>query len=392
MTVLDIDPFAESFLADPYPAHETLREAAAVVRLSRYGIWAMARHHEVQQGLSDWETFCSSAGVGLSDFRKETPWREPSLLLEVDPPLHTRTRAVLTRIMSPAALRSLRATFEAEAEALVECLVERRDIDAIKDLAEVYPLKVFPDAVGLPEAGREHLLPYGSMAFNAFGPRNRLFEEAMATAAPIAAWIGAHCQRDRLAPGGFGTRIHEAVDRGELTADEAPLIVRSLLTAGVDTTVNGLGNAMFAFAENPDQWQALRDDPTLARQAFDEALRYESPVQTFFRTTTRDVEVAGTLIPAGEKVLLFLGAANRDHRRWPEPHRFDIRRRAAGHVGFGTGIHGCVGQAVARMEAEAVFGALLERVAAIELLGPPQRRLNNTLRGLTSLPVRFRAA
>lgn len=392
MTVLDIDPFSETFLADPYPEHETMREAAAVVRLSRYGIWAMARHQEVQTGLSDWETYCSSAGVGLSDFRKEKPWRDPSLLLEVDPPLHTRTRAVLTRIMSPAALRGLRATFEAAAETLVERLIGQGEIDAIKDLAEIYPLRVFPDAVGLPLEGRENLLPYGSMAFNAFGPRNRLFEEAMASAAPIAAWIGASCQRDKLKPGGFGARIHEAVDRGELTAEEAPLIVRSLLTAGVDTTVNGLGNALFAFAGNPDQWQVLRDNPTLARQAFDEALRYESPVQTFFRTTTRDVEVAGTAIPAGEKVLLLLGAANRDHRRWPDPHRFDIQRRAAGHVGFGTGIHGCVGQAVARMEAEAVFGALVKRVAAIEPLGPAQRRLNNTLRGLTSLPVRLKAA
>jgi cytochrome P450 len=392
MTVLAIDPFAEDFLADPYPSHEILREAAPVVRLARYGIWAMARHDEVQTGLSDWETYCSSAGVGLSDFRKEKPWREPSLLLEVDPPLHSRTRAVLTRIMSPAALRGLRTTFEAEAETLVERLVERREIDAIKDLAEVYPLRVFPDAVGLPEAGREHLLPYGSMAFNAFGPRNRLVEEAMATAAPIAAWIGAHCQRDKLAPGGFGAQIHEAADRGDLSPEEAPLIVRSLLTAGVDTTVNGLGNAMFAFAENPGQWQVLRDDPGLIRQAFDEALRYESPVQTFFRTTTRAVEAAGTVIPAGEKVLLFLGAANRDHRRWPDPHRFDIQRRATGHVGFGTGIHGCVGQAVARMEAEAVFGALVKRVAAIESTGPAQRRLNNTLRGLTSLPVRLQAA
>ncbi len=392
MTILDIDPFSADFLADPYPQHEVLREAAAVVRLSRYGIWAMARHDQVQAGLSDWETYCSSAGVGLSDFRKDKPWREPSLLLEVDPPLHTRTRAVLTRIMSPAALRSLRPTFEAEAEALVGRLVEQGEIDAIRELAEIYPLKVFPDAVGLPPAGRENLLPYGSMAFNAFGPRNWLLEEAMATAAPVAAWIGAHCQRDKLAPGGFGAQIHEAADRGDLTPEEAPLIVRSLLTAGVDTTVNGLGNAMFAFAENPAQWQALRDNPALVRQAFDEALRYESPVQTFFRTTTREVEVAGTTIPAGEKVLLFLGAANRDHRRWPEPHRFDIQRRAAGHVGFGTGIHGCVGQAVARMEAEAVLGAMLKRVIAIEPAAPAQRRLNNTLRGLTSLPVRLKAA
>ena len=151
--ISDLDPFAAEFLTDPYPFHAALRDAGPVVRLSRYNIWASARHEPVQAALSDWQTFCSSAGVGLSDFRKEKPWRTPSLVLEADPPLHTRTRAVLTRILSPAALRRLRGMFEQEAGRLVEALVTRGRFDAIKDLAEAYPLKVFADALGLPQEG-----------------------------------------------------------------------------------------------------------------------------------------------------------------------------------------------------------------------------------------------
>ena len=143
-----IDPFSHAFLRDPYPHHESLRETGPVVWLEQYGIWTMARHQEVRDALTDWQTYCSSAGVGLSDFRKEPPWRPPSIILEADPPLHTRTRAVLTRIMSPAAINSLRETFEREAEALVARLVEQGEFDGIADLAEAYPLKVFPDAVG----------------------------------------------------------------------------------------------------------------------------------------------------------------------------------------------------------------------------------------------------
>jgi 4-methoxybenzoate monooxygenase (O-demethylating) len=112
-------------------------------------------------------------------------------------------------------------------------------------------------------------------------------------------------------------------------------------------------------------------------------------VQTFFRTTARDVDVAGVKLGEGEKVLLFLAAANRDPRRWERPDQFDVRRRATGHMTFGTGIHGCVGQAVARLESEAVFGALAKRVASFEMTGTPTRRLNNTLRGLDSLPLRI---
>jgi cytochrome P450 len=384
-----IDPFSESFLRDPYPHHDALREAGPVVWLEQYGIWTMARHQEVRDALTDWQTYCSSAGVGLSDFRKEPPWRPPSIILEADPPLHTRTRAVLTRILSPAAINILRATFEREAELLVARLLEQREFDGIADLAEAYPLKVFPDAVGISEDGRENLLPYGSMVFNSFGPRNDLFEQAMANAGPVRDWIMSKCSRAALAPGGLGMRIFEAVDSGELTEAEAGMLVRSFLSAGIDTTVYGLGNALHCFASHPEQWSILRDNPALIRGAFEEVLRFEAPVQTFFRTTTKNVEVAGVRLGDGEKVLLFLAAANRDPRRWDKPDTFDVRRRATGHMTFGTGIHGCVGQAVARLESEAVFGALARHVASFELTGEPTRRLNNTLRGLDTLPLRI---
>jgi cytochrome P450 len=350
-----IDPFSHGFLKDPYPHHESLRETGPVVWLEHYGIWAMARHQEVRDALTDWQTYCSGAGVGLSDFRKEPPWRPPSIILEADPPLHTGTRAVLTRILSPAAINVLRARFEREAAALVDRLVDRREFDGIADLAEAYPLKVFPDAVGLAEEGRENLLPYGNMVFNSFGPRNDLFDKAMANAGPVRDWIMSKCS----------------------------------LSAGIDTTVYGLGNALYCFASYPEQWTILHENPSLIRLAFEEVLRFEAPVQTFFRTTTRDIEVAGQRLGEGEKVLLFLAAANRDPRRWEKPDHFDVRRRATGHMTFGTGIHGCVGQAVARLESEAVFGALAKRVASFELTGEPSRRLNNTLRGLDTLPLRI---
>jgi 4-methoxybenzoate monooxygenase (O-demethylating) len=383
-----IDPFSHTFLNDPYPHHEAMREAGPVVWLEQYGIWAMARHQEVRDALTDWETYCSGAGVGVSDFRKEPPWRPPSIILEADPPLHTRTRAVLTRILSPAAINILRETFAREADALVDRLVEGCEFDGIADLAEAYPLKVFPDAVGISEQGRENLLPYGSMVFNSFGPRNDLFNQAMANAGPVRDWIMSKCSRAALAPDGLGIKIFDAVDAGELSEEEAGMLVRSFLSAGIDTTVYGLGNALYCFAGNPEQWTILRENPNLIRGAFEEVLRFEAPVQTFFRTTTKAVDVGGVQLGDGEKVLLFLAAANRDPRRWDRPDSFDVRRRATGHMTFGTGIHGCVGQAVARLESEAIFGALAKRVAAFEITGEAERRLNNTLRGLDTLPLR----
>jgi cytochrome P450 len=389
---LDVDPFSMAFFADPYPTHEALREAGPVVYLDNWNVYAVARYAEVYAVLNDPATFCSSRGVGLSDFKKEKPWRPPSLILEADPPAHGRTRAVLSQVLSPTVMKGLRERFAAAAEARVDALLESRSFDAIEDLAEAYPLSIFPDALGLRPEGREHLLPYASLVFNAFGPPNQLRQEAMERSAPHQAYIAEQCQRDNLTPGAIGACIHAQVDEGKITASEAPLLVRSLLSAGLDTTVNGIGAAVYCLARFPDQWQALRNDLTLARNAFEEAVRFESPVQTFFRTTTREVELGGMAIGEGEKVLMFLAAANRDPRRWDKPDSYDIKRRTTGHVGYGSGIHMCVGQLVARLEGEAMLTALARRVASIEISGEPQRRFNNTLRGLDSLPVTITAA
>jgi cytochrome P450 len=385
--VSDIDPFDEEFLAEPHSAHVQLQELGAAVRFTRYEAWGVAGYANVHAALNDPETFCSSAGVGLSDFRKEKPWRPPSLLLEADAPEHTRARHVITRVLSPATIRTLREAFATAAAELFDDLAGRAQIDGMTDVAEVFPPRVFGDVIGLPEEGREHLAAYGNMVFNAFGPRNRLFEESVRSMDEVLPWISRHCERDALRPGGLGARIHEVGAEEGLSAAESALLVRSLLTAGVDTTVQSIGAALLCLARHPDQFALLREQPTLARAAFEEAIRLVSPVQTFFRTTTRDAVIGDVPIPEGAKVLLFLGAANRDPREWPDPDRYDITRRVAGHVGFGSGVHACVGQMIARLEGEIVIAELARRATAVELAGPPVARLNNTLRSLAALPL-----
>ncbi|HMA74609.1 MAG TPA: cytochrome P450 [Xanthobacteraceae bacterium] len=385
--VSSIDPFADDFLAAPYPFHAQLRDAGPVVWLERYGLWACARYAEVQAALSDWETFSSASGVGIDDFRRTRPWRPPSLILEADPPLHTRTRTIMNRALSAKPMAALRASFKEAAENLAGMLVARGSVDAVKDIAEAYPLSVFPDAIGLGSNGLENLLPYGAMVFNAFGPRNAHFDAAMAEATKVIAYINSQCAREALSPDGIGATIWAAVDTGEIIAEEAPLLVRSLLSAGLDTTVVGIGNALYAFASNPAQWQALRENPALARPGFDEVLRWESPVQTFFRTTTKPVNIGDVAIPADAKILLFLASANRDPRKWNDPEHFDITRRTTGHVAFGAGIHLCVGQMLARLEAEMIITALASRAARIDIIGEPRRKLNNSLRQFASLPI-----
>jgi len=387
--ISDIDPFSREFLADPYPYHEQLRDLGPVVRLARYDVWATARYEQVSAILNDWQNFGSGGGVGLANFHTEGNWRPPSLLLETDPPTHTRARTVMNRVLLPKNLRDLRDGFYRDAVRMVDRALELGTFDAVAELSQPYPLKVFPDAVGIAADERETLLPYGNMVFNTMGPKNDLYQAALAPVDKVLPWVMQRCARGALRPGSLGAEVYKHADSGDITEAEAALLVRSFLSAGIDTTVHALGNALLCFAENPGEWQKLRQDPSKVRQAFDEVMRFEPAFQCYFRTTTRETEFSGTAIGSQEKIYISIAAANRDPRRWEAPERFDISRKTAGHVGFGTGIHGCVGQMIARMEIEALLTAMLERVAAIELAGKPERLMHNTLRAVSKLPVRM---
>ena len=388
----DLDPFSRENILDPYGWNGKFRDTAPLVWLTKYDVWATGKYDLAKEILDDWETYCSSAGVGLTNFHKEEPWRPPSKLLEADPPEHTQRRGVADGVMSHGNLRNLRPFFAEQAKLLVDRLLEKGTVDGMADIAQPFILKVFPDSVGLKPEGRERLLAYGNMVFNGFGPRNEIFEESTAAADEVVDYIMTCCLRSELDPDGLGAQAYKASDEGIVTEEEALFIVRSMLSAGLDTTVFAIGNALNCFAEHPAEWAKLREKPALARNAVEEVLRYDSPFQALFRTTTREVELAGKTIPEKEKILVVLGSANRDPDAWDDPETFNIDRNAAAHLGFGFGIHHCMGQAMARLEMQALFTELANRVDRIEPAGPGVRAVNNTLHGFKTLPLGLTAA
>ncbi len=385
--VSDIDPYDRQNLLDARVLHAELRAKGPLVWLQRYGIWATGSHLELSTIFKDHKRFCSSRGVGIQDFKTDKPWRPPSLILEVDPPAHTRTRKILSSVLSRDVLEALRESFVTQAEQLVSNLLEQGEIDGVADLAVTFPLKVFPPAVGLTAPEGQPLLDYGTMVFNMLGPNNEIAEQAQQNAATVLPWIAAQCARENLLADGLGRSIYAYADRDEITEEEASLLVRSLLSAGLDTTVIALGNALHCFAEHPEQWKLLRAEPQRARFAFEEVLRFASPVHTFYRTADADTEVSGIRISEGHKIMLNIECANRDTQRWADANSFDIMRRPGGHAAFGVGIHACVGRHLAALEAEVLLQALAAKVERIELAGEPVREPNNSLTGYRSLPL-----
>lgn len=385
----DIDPYDLPNLTDRRYFADLLAKGPFAF-IPQYGVLACGRYEVTREVFSDHARFVSSRGVGMADFKLEEPWRPPSIVLEVDPPYHNRTRRAIMRALSPKVVRDLRDAFKADAEALIDRLAVKQDIECVADLAEAFPTHVFPKAVGIKAPDARMLVDYGAMAFNAMGPDNALRQKSMANAPKVVAWIMEQCARDHLTEDGIGALLFASADAGDITEDEAGMLVRSLLTAGVDTTVTGIGNALWCLATNPDEYEKLKADPEkLALPAFEETLRYTSPVQAFFRTAAIDTEVAGIGIEEGTKILCVLGAANLDPDHWDRPEVFDISRKTLGHLALGAGIHTCVGQNIARAEGQAVLRALAERIDRIEITGDVTWRPNNAIHALDRMPLRL---
>lgn len=384
--VSDLDMFALDAVRDPQTFDGALREHAPAVYLKRYDIWAIGRHADVYEAARDFETYSSTS----RPFHDPNSIR-PEILLTDDPPEHPRVRAVIQRAISPAVIKRMREDFVREAEAHVDRLLSNGsvELDGRHDIASPFVLKVFPDAIGLPEEGREHLVRFGDAAFNTFGPPNEIFHEGLRKGADALEWVEVNCKPEVMRPGGMGATIYAAAESGEVTWEEAELLVKTLFAAGSDTTIFGIGNLLAAFARFPDQWDLLRADPSRSRAAFEEMLRYDCPARYGGRITTRAVDFDGVGVPAGARLLLLWLAAGRDPRRWEDADRYDLTRKVTGHVGLGFGIHACVGQALARMEGETLFAALARRVQRIELAGEPEAAVNMAAHGHEHLPLRL---
>ena len=382
----DLDLYSDNVLFDPYPAYAELRELGPVVWMSRFGTYALARHEQVRSALQDWQTFSSAAGVGLDP---EANKRTAGAILTSDPPVHDSLRKVMNGQLSARVLSTIADRLQDQADELVEALVERGSFDAITELAQRYTEAVIVDLVGLPEERRLELLPNADAAFNTFGPANDRFAASMTGLDRLFDYVQEVAVPGRLLPDGKGMEIYDAAAAGVVSRKACPGLMTSYVWAGMDTTVDAIGSAIWLFACHPDQWALVRDDPSLIPSAFNEVLRIESPVQIFTRSVTRSIDIEHVTLPAGARVMVIFASANRDERRYPDPDRFDVRRNPTDHVAFGRGIHLCVGLNLARLEGHAVLHALARRVERFDVI-EERRHLNNAVRGLGSLRVGVR--
>ena len=380
----DVDLYDDDVLRDPYPHYRALRELGAVVWLPRNGLYALGRFEDVRAALRNPGSFSSAEGVAANAAVNEM---SKGTTLASDAPLHDRLRAIIAAPMLPRALEEIGPQIRAEARQLVDGLERRGQFDAVADLARHLPLTIVSKLVGLEDHGRGSMLRWAAATFNVLGAMNERACAAMTDVQEMRGYLGGAAIRERLRPGSWGERIFEAGDRGEVEPERCPVLMRDYLGPSLDTTIFATANLILLFGRHPEQWDLVRQDPALIPNAINEALRLESPIRGFTRYLAADTKIGEAVIPAGNRVLLLYASANRDERKWQDPERFDVRRRASDHLGFGNGTHMCAGLHLARLEMTALLEVLVEKVARFDI-GEPVLALNNVLRGLASLPVR----
>ena len=379
------DFWSDEVILDPYPVYDQLRDLGPAVRFTRHDLWALTHYDAVRTALLTPDVFSSAAGCMANEPMNAAT---RGIMLCSDDPEHLALRRLFARPLQPKTLVPLRPRLEALAAQKVDELVGRGSFDAVADLAHFLPLAVVTELVGLDAEGRDKMLAWAAGIFDAFGPLpNKRTEAGLAIAEDVIAYVLQRVDRNNLVPGGWGEALFGAADRGEITETTARLMLVDYLTPSLDTTINATSAAVELFAAHPEQWDTLRADPALIPHAINEVVRIESPLRAFARATTRDHTVGDVTIGEGERVLMLYACANRDPRKFADPARFDIGRRAGDHLGFGMGTHLCAGMHLAKLELTVLIEALIPRVARFEVC-EAERRPHNTLRGLARLETR----
>ena len=394
-----LDVTDPGFIADPYQVLAALRDATPIVHDERTDQWLITRYADVHEALRDrrlgrsYSHRYTHAELGRPDpdprwsnFHEHERWS----LLSLEPPDHTRLRRLVTKVFTPRAVEALRPSIEqVAAELLGEC-VERRRFDLIADYAQPFSMAVICAMLGVPRGDTRQLLDWSHAIVKMY---ELATPDDMKVAADRAAGEFIAYTRDvmrakrRRPDTSLVSALVAVEDEGDCLSDaEITSTVMVLLEAGHEATVNALANGMRAMLLHPDEWARVTSGAVTPRTAIEEMIRWDAPLQLFERWVLEPgVEIAGTAVPIGAEVAMLFGSANRDPRRFVDPTRFDAARGDTAHVGFGGGIHFCIGAPLARLELEVSVAALVERAATVELAATPRYQPTFVLRGLEAL-------
>lgn len=395
---LEFDPFSATFFVDPYPTYQRMRDEAPVYYNPKWDFYALSRYEDVAWGQKDFETFSSAYGIDLASVQsgKKVLY---SMIIMMDPPEHRRMRALVNRVFTPRAIAALEPMVRETAKGfLAGC--DLSGFDAVEDFAALFPVEIISRMLGVPAADRQQIRHWLDTFLHREEGDHRMSEEGYQAMTAMGAFYFTLIQQRRANP--ENDMISDLI-RAEVARDSdgTPTSLDDMEIAGFLTLLGGAGaetvtklvaNALVIFADHPDQWAELRADRSKIPAAVEEVLRFQAPSQYNVRRSVTDVELHGVRIPAGSAVLMLVGSANRDERAFPDADQFDINRssiQGTHNIGFGYGIHSCLGAALARLESRVALDLLLDVLPEYDVDRSGLKRVAMTnVAGYSSVPVR----
>jgi cytochrome P450 len=377
---------------NPFDLYQTMRQTNPVYHDPQRGSWNFFRYEDVQRVLSDYESF-SSQFMKKRSLLPTQPFA--AAIISTDPPRHRQLRSLVTQAFTPRAVEALAPRITEIVNEHLERMTSVHAMDVIDDLAYPLPVIVIAELLGVPSQDRPRFKRWSDYAVAAanFGTNVDLKKFMSAEMMEMGRYFKNMIDKRKKLPGDdlISGLLDASIDGKHLSEIELLGFCVLLLVAGNETTTNLLGNAMLSLAEQPAAWQELRAHPDLIPQAIEETLRYRSPVQAMFRVTAKEMIYNGQKLPANAPVVAWIGSANHDEDQFPQPEQFNIQRTPNKHIGFGSGIHYCLGAPLARLEAKIALGGMLDRFATFSLAPGTivERTPSLIVYGLRCLPITF---
>jgi len=382
----DVDLYADDVIRDPWPHYARLRAKGPVVWMAAHGNYAFTQYDIVRTALRRPDVYISSLGVAADDFGCA---HLQGNTVASDGARHAALRGAMQPPLTVNAVQAYRARIEEVATDLVDKAKAKGTIDAVEDLAQGLPLAVVRDLVGVPDFGRENMLKWAAAAFDVLGVQNDRGKAACAAIQEMRAFIGREATPDKLKPGSWTHRISEMARAGKIDPDLAPFAIRDYMNPSLDTTISAIGHLIYYLARDPSAFQRLKEDPTLISNAIHEAIRLGTPIRSFTRHTAMEVVEEGVTLPESARVMMLFASANRDACVFEAPDTFNMNRKnARRHLGFGAGVHMCVGMHLALLEIECLIERLVDQVLRLDLLDH-DIVLNNSICAYSKLHVRM---
>ena len=395
-TAVEFDPFSDEYFNDPTEVYRRLRNEAPVYFSERYGFYALSRFADVVTAHRDWQTFSSAHGVDLSTMSKDPELiKSFRSIIMMDPPEHQRFRALVSRVFTPRAVTSLEPMIREVIQGYLEPLEGAGGFDAVADFSALFPVEIISRMLGVPAEMRQQIRHWVDVSLHREPGDLDPTPEGMQAMLESGTYFHELAAAKRSDPGDdmLSRLTQVTVDRGDgvqtgLDDGEIAGFATLLGGAGAETVTKLVGNAVVLFAQHPDQWQRIVDDPGKVVGAVEEILRFVPPSQYQGRFSVQDREFDGVPLPAGYPVLLLTGAATRDPREFDRPDEFDIERPPNVAIGFGHGIHSCLGAALARMESRIALEELASRWRRLEVDEAGLRRVHMAnVAGYKNVPV-----